>query len=74
MTVDEAKKLLLENLKNFSPEIKIATEIILSELKKSEEKISELNGCDLPDEIWKDIEGYEGLYKISNFGRLKSFF
>lgn len=23
-------------------------------------------------EIWKDIPGYEGLYKISNFGRVKS--
>lgn len=23
-------------------------------------------------EIWKDIEGYEGLYKISNYGRVKS--
>ena len=23
-------------------------------------------------EIWKDIEGYEGLYKISNLGRVKS--
>lgn len=23
-------------------------------------------------EIWKDIEGYEGLYQISNFGRVKS--
>ena len=23
-------------------------------------------------EIWKDIEGYEGLYKISNMGRVKS--
>jgi len=23
-------------------------------------------------EIWKDIEGYEGLYLISNFGRVKS--
>lgn len=23
-------------------------------------------------EIWKDIKGYEGLYKISNFGRVKS--
>lgn len=26
----------------------------------------------LKDEIWKDIEGYEGLYQISNFGRVKS--
>lgn len=27
---------------------------------------------DLEGEIWKDIEGYEGLYKISNLGRVKS--
>lgn len=25
------------------------------------------------EEIWKDIEGYEGLYKVSNLGRVKSF-
>lgn len=25
-------------------------------------------------EIWKDIEGYEGLYQISNKGRVKSFY
>jgi hypothetical protein len=25
------------------------------------------------EEIWKDIEGYEGLYKVSNFGRVRSF-
>ena len=24
-------------------------------------------------EIWKDIKGYEGLYKISNLGRIKSY-
>ena len=23
-------------------------------------------------EIWKDIEGYEGYYQISNYGRVKS--
>lgn len=23
-------------------------------------------------EIWRDIEGYEGLYQVSNFGRVKS--
>lgn len=28
---------------------------------------------DLVGEIWKDIIGYEGLYQISNFGRVKSF-
>ena len=26
----------------------------------------------LPHEIWKDIKGYEGRYKISNRGRVKS--
>jgi hypothetical protein len=25
------------------------------------------------DEVWKDIKGYEGLYQISNIGRVKSF-
>lgn len=24
------------------------------------------------DEVWKDIEGYEGLYQISNLGRVRS--
>ena len=24
------------------------------------------------EEIWKDIEGYEGLYQVSNFGNVKS--
>lgn len=27
----------------------------------------------LKNEIWKDIEGYEGLYKISTFGRVYSY-
>lgn len=25
------------------------------------------------NEIWKDIKGYEGLYQVSNLGRIKSF-
>ena len=25
------------------------------------------------NEIWKDIKGYEGLYQVSNMGRVKSF-
>lgn len=27
----------------------------------------------MQEEIWKDIVGYEGLYQVSNFGRIKSF-
>ena len=26
----------------------------------------------LSREIWKDVEGFEGLYQVSNFGRVKS--
>lgn len=26
----------------------------------------------LPNEQWKDIEGYEGFYQISNYGRVFS--
>lgn len=26
----------------------------------------------MSEEIWKDIKGYEGLYQVSNFGRVKS--
>lgn len=25
------------------------------------------------EEIWKDIDGYEGIYQVSNMGRVKSF-
>ncbi len=28
--------------------------------------------CMEEKEVWKDIEGYEGLYQVSNFGRVKS--
>lgn len=27
---------------------------------------------DLSGELWKDIEGYDGLYQVSNMGRVKS--
>lgn len=26
----------------------------------------------MEEEIWKDIKGYEGLYQVSNLGRVKS--
>lgn len=26
----------------------------------------------MSEEIWKDIKGYEGLYQVSNLGRIKS--
>lgn len=37
--------------------------------KKTYESIQDLEG-----EVWKPIKGYEGLYEVSNMGRVKSFF
>ena len=31
------------------------------------------NVADLPHEEWRDVIGYEGLYQVSNYGRIKSF-
>lgn len=36
-------------------------------------KYYSLSVNDLPKEIWSDIANYEGLYQVSNFGRVKSF-
>ena len=89
MTVEDAKKILVGDVTIASTEIlQEAAKIILSELEKAEEKIFALekekfeldkqDRClsleDLPGEVWKDIVGYEGLYQISNKGRLKSFY
>lgn len=27
---------------------------------------------DLPNEFWRDVVGYEGIYQVSNLGRVKS--
>lgn len=36
-------------------------------MEKNTERIQDLEG-----EVWKDIQGYEGLYQVSNMGRVKS--
>ena len=76
MCVEEAKKIFEGNIVAVSPEIlQEAAKIILSELGKAEEKIAEFEKKavkDLPGEIWRDVVGYEGLYQVSNFLRVKS--
>ena len=78
MTIEDAKKILSGDVATISPEIlQEAVKIILSELNKADKKISVLEKNlksieNLPGEVWKDVEGYEGLYKISNKGRVKS--
>lgn len=45
-------------------------------IKKEGESCTLNNNCTFPscviDEIWKDIPGYEGLYQVSNLGRVKN--
>ena len=77
MLVEEAKKILSGDVATISTEIlQEASKIILSELGNAEEKIFEMEKKligNLPDEIWKNIEGFDGKYQVSNKGRVKSF-
>lgn len=40
--------------------------------QNSSSKSLEKTTCDLPGEIWKDIEGYKGIYQVRNMGRVRS--
>lgn len=33
-----------------------------------------LNLVDFKNEIWRDVIGFEGLYEVSNYGRVKSLY
>lgn len=74
MKIEEAKKILLANLQTFTPEVQNATQTILSEFENLQKNLADATGesKNLMGEIWKDIPGYEGLYQVSNLGRVKS--
>lgn len=40
--------------------------------KLRDSKVKNINDDNIDGEIWKDIIGYEGIYMISNLGRIKS--
>jgi hypothetical protein len=42
-------------------------------MKKTKYPFENLELKNLPGEKWKDIKGFEGLYRISNFGRIKTY-
>lgn len=42
--------------------------------KESVDKPSAFGSLFMENETWKDIPNYEGLYKVSNLGRIKSFY
>lgn len=62
---------------NFSAEVIAAFQTLKdnAESNSEREEIANLESRlnKFAGEIWRDIEGYEGLYQVSNFGRVKSF-
>lgn len=70
VTLEDIKKLEAE-LPTLPPELRDTLKKMLADydrLKKEELRVI----GDLPDEIWRDISGYEGLYQVSNKGRVRS--
>ena len=64
----EATKFLVANFHTLSPPFQKAVGAILANLEER------LGVVSLPNEIWRDVVGYEGLYQVSNLGRVKSFY
>lgn len=62
MTVTEAKKIL--SSANLSPLERKALQFLILEL--------DTYCADLPDEIWRNIDGYDGKYQVSNLARVRS--
>ena len=72
MNQDEAKGIFLQALPELSEPLKSAVEFALANWHKLNRRES-VKLCDLPHEKWRDVVGYEGLYQVSNFGRIKHF-
>ena len=77
MTIIEARDILLKISNLTATERKAIKTVVAMIDRKNLEKINDscysLDLQDLPDEQWRDVVGYEGLYQVSNFGRVKSF-
>ena len=61
----------------FSPEVIAAFET-LKNAAESDSEMEEIQNLEsklkcFVNEIWRDVIGYEGLYQVSNLGRIKSF-
>ena len=77
MTIMGAREILLK-VPNLTYIERVAVKTVVAMIdRKNLEKIN--NSCysldfnDLPGEEWRDVVGYEGLYQVSNYGRVKSF-
>ena len=82
MNMVEAKKNLLEHFHLLPEPVQADVKFLLEkfdatvrELKEIERNATSWNSIEsLPHEIWRDVVGYEGLYQVSNIGRVKSFY
>ena len=82
MNINEAKKNLREYLPLLPESAQVAANFLLKkfdaivreleEVKRNTAVQSQIEN--LPREIWRNIVDYEGLYMVSNFGRVKSFY
>ena len=63
MNINEAK----ENLRKYLPLLRELEEVKRNTIIQSKVE-------NLLHEIWRNVVGYEGLYMVSNFGRVKSFY
>lgn len=82
MNINEAKKNLREYLPLLPESAQVAANFLLKkfdaivreleEVKRNTAVQSQIEN--LPREIWRNVVGYEGLYMVSNFGRVKSFY
>lgn len=63
----EAIKFLVTNFQMLNPKFQKAVKAVITTF---EERLGVIS---LPHEEWRDVVGYEGLYQVSNLGRVKSF-
>ncbi|MBE8950922.1 MAG: HNH endonuclease [Quinella sp. 3Q1] len=68
MNVNEAKEIFLQALPELSEPLKSAVKFTLSNWHKLSREPSKID--DLPQEVWRDVIGYEGFYQVSNMGRI----
>lgn len=69
--LDKGKLTALPRLNIVSRNLKMSAMLKFEELPEvNSERWLSLE--DLEGEVWKDVVGYEGLYKVSNYGRIKA--
>ena len=82
MNINEAKKNLRAHLHLLPESVQADVDFLLKKFYETvrELKLLKRNAAvqskveNFPHEIWRDVIDYEGLYQVSNFGRVKSFY